>query len=94
MRRIAVGRDIAVYALIIEVVDRSKQDWRRDPSTWRRAFLLTRLTPKLDGVSNPQATAPLHEKWHEVADTFEQHFNKLPEWKQVVRGKGLKFYSS
>jgi hypothetical protein len=71
----------------------AKQNWRRDPSTWRRAFLLTHLTPKLDGI-DPEAAAPIRARWNEVADALEAHFNELLERLQVVRGLGLKFYEA
>ena len=43
----------------------AKQDWRRDPTTWRRAFLLNHLTPRISGISNPHEAAALRSKWHD-----------------------------
>ena len=69
-----------------------KQDWRADSTTWRRQFMVTHLTPRLDGLSSPVEAAAVRAKWNEIADALEAHFNELPERFEVVRGEGLKRY--
>jgi hypothetical protein len=85
--------EAAITMLTPGDLETAKQDWRHDPATWRRSFLLTHLTPKLDGL-DPDAAAPIRERWNEVADALERHFNELPERLQVVRGQGPKYYAS
>jgi hypothetical protein len=61
------------------------------PSTWRSRFLLTHLNPRLDGISNPETAAALRDKWSQVADALESHFDELPKWKPRVDRLGRRY---
>lgn len=70
----------------------AKQDWRRDPTTWRQRFLLTHLTPKLSGLEdNPEAAAPIRAHWNEAADALERYFDSLPKWTPRVNRLGHRY---
>jgi alkanesulfonate monooxygenase SsuD/methylene tetrahydromethanopterin reductase-like flavin-dependent oxidoreductase (luciferase family) len=56
----------ALQLLTPSSLDLAKQDWRRDPATWRTRFKARETS--LQGDPD------------EVADTLEAYFEKLPKW--------------
>ena len=58
--------ETALHLLTPGSLDLAKQDWRRDPATWRTRFKGREISLQAD-----------HD---EVADTLEDYFKKLPRW--------------
>jgi hypothetical protein len=72
--------EAAIDLLTPGPLETAKQDWRRDPTTWRALFKAREVNLRAD-----------HD---EVADALEQHFNEMQVFQPVIRGQGMKFYSS
>ncbi len=58
-------------------LETAKQDWRRDPATWRAAFKAREVNLRAD-----------HD---EVADALERHFDELPKWKPRADRLGRRY---
>ena len=65
--------------------DAARQDFRRDPTTWRQRFFA-----RNPGLSeNPlECTLYFGTRAHEVADALEASFEILPGWEPRVHTKG------
>ena len=59
--------------------DAARQDWRRDPSTWRERFFKRNPALSEDPFDTTLTFGP---RAHEVADALQAYFETgLPKWK-------------